>query len=450
MTWHLMGISSFIASLKHVEPTSLRLQDENARNVKTCHNCIPIDSIDAMRSTEDDKHSNAATRNRWRSIAFVLDRTKGSTTEPAVEESWVTVKVVEISTDFEDQILSPGVMVKSWSSDMTKSAEFAHLVPGISTCRGPPDGLRRFVRFGQHLEVKRLLVSLPGVTSQTLVTLSGQHLSSSLRRKRCTPLCRVAEDSEQKYLRLPSLFLHALLIFACQVVEVLREQRYQAARSCSHSHWWGSRPRWVGEGTGCDWVKPWDTNHLTPSWLRLVMSHESSRALEGLLVTRFTAHRTTSKLLPSKSPLMYFFGTCVRRLSLRQTSCWRRDSKISTRSWTSWTKSQGRWSDTRSDALAVRQIDEGYEGNEGWWRFAVLAFASFHQLHPWIGSAYYYILLRRTLNAYTLSLLLSSARFTLTSALFPLYLSLLCFKRRLAARWHHPDSWNQACGVFFL
>lgn len=56
-------------------------------------------------------------------------------------------------------------MVKSWSSDMTKSAEFAHLVPGISTCRGPPDGLRRFVRFGQHLEVKRLLVSLPGVTS---------------------------------------------------------------------------------------------------------------------------------------------------------------------------------------------------------------------------------------------------------------------------------------------
>lgn len=68
-----------------------------------------------MRSTEDDKHSNAAMRNRWRSIAFVLDRTKGSTTEPAVEESWVTVKVVEISTDFEDQILSPGhgqVMVK--------------------------------------------------------------------------------------------------------------------------------------------------------------------------------------------------------------------------------------------------------------------------------------------------------------------------------------------------
>ena len=226
--------------LNHVEPTSLRLQDENARNIKTCHNCIPIDSIDAMRSTEDDKHSNAAMRNRWRSIAFVLDRTKGSTkgstTEPAVEESWVTVKVVEISTDFEDQILSPGVMVKSWSSDMTKSAEFAHLVPGISTCRGPPDGLRRFVRFGQHLEVKRLLVSLPGVTSQTLVTLSGQHLSSSLRRKRCTPMCRVAEDSEQKDLRLPSLFLHALLIFACQVAEVLREQRYQAARSCSHSH----------------------------------------------------------------------------------------------------------------------------------------------------------------------------------------------------------------------
>lgn len=93
--------------LNHVEPTSLRLPDANARNIKKCHNCVPADSIDAIGNTEDDKHSNAAPRNRWRSIAFVLDRTKGSTTEPAVEESWMTVNVLEVSPDFRE-ILSPG------------------------------------------------------------------------------------------------------------------------------------------------------------------------------------------------------------------------------------------------------------------------------------------------------------------------------------------------------